>query len=277
MISRSLKSKRKLLLKLTVLTIYPLCVLAYTWTCVFRSDLDGRRHGPSIPTNFPTQHSALIFTWLPKDEWRPRPNLILFVTSRRCINTESAILPLRQILPCKQPSSPVVNSTINLSFRYMKIDYVRALRSHYASRLRLRLDIVFTVILVGIGAYLWRSPTLHWLGLSCLVVAIAFALMLIAVFALIPRLAFRREPKFRDDYSLTFSPDGIHFRTAHVDSHLQWSMYQRAMIDSHSYILYYGTFQFTVIPKRVFLSVEQQQEFEKLLAQHISKIVRRAA
>jgi hypothetical protein len=30
-----------------------------------------------------------------------------------------------------------------------------------------------------------------------------------------------------------------------------------------------------VIPKRVFQSIEQQQEFEQLLVQHISEIVRR--
>ena len=156
----------------------------------------------------------------------------------------------------------------------MEIDYVRALRSHYASRLRLRIDIVITIVLLGIGAYLWRSPTLHWLGLACISLAIAFALMLIAAFTIIPLLAFRREPKFRDDYSLTFSPEGIHFRTAHIDYHLQWNLYSGAVIDTHSYILYYGTRQFTVIPKRVFHSVEQRQEFEKLLAHHISKIVR---
>jgi len=31
------------------------------------------------------------------------------------------------------------------------------------------------------------------------------------------RLIFRREPKFRDDYLLSFSPEGIHFRTAHIE------------------------------------------------------------
>ena len=113
-----------------------------------------------------------------------------------------------------------MNPTINLSFRYAESDYVRALRAHYASYLRLRLDIVVTLVLAGIGVYLWRSPNLHWFGLVCVVVSAGFALLLIAAFTVIPALAFRREPKFRDDYSLTFSSEGIHFRTAHVDSHL---------------------------------------------------------
>jgi hypothetical protein len=45
-----MKNKRKILRRVAILvlllSIYPLCVLCYTWTCVFRSDLEGGRHGP---------------------------------------------------------------------------------------------------------------------------------------------------------------------------------------------------------------------------------------
>jgi hypothetical protein len=170
-----------------------------------------------------------------------------------------------------------VNSTINLSFRSAKSDYVRALRAHYASHLRLRLDIVVTVVLAAIGAYFWRSTSLHWLGVTSVVISVGFALILVAAFTIIPPLSFRREPKFREEYTLTFSPDGIRFRTAHIDSQLQWSIYSRALVDAHSYVLYYGSRQFTLIPKRVFQSAEQQQAFEQVLAQHVSQIVRRGA
>lgn len=168
-----------------------------------------------------------------------------------------------------------MNSTVNLSFRYSESDYVRALRAHYTSRLRLRVDAVVTVVLVGVGAYLWCLPSLRWLGVACVAIAVVFALILIAAFTVLPPLVFRREPKFRDEYSMTFSADGIHFRTAHIDSQLQWSLYSRALVDAHSYVLYYGSRQFTVIPKRVFQGAEQQQAFEQLLTQHVSQIVRR--
>jgi hypothetical protein len=170
-----------------------------------------------------------------------------------------------------------MNSTVSLSFRYLERDYVRALRAHYASRLRLPLDIAVVVVLTGIGAYLWRSADLHWLGLACVVLAGAFAAMLIAAFTVIPSFVFRREPKFRDEYALTFSQDGIHFRTAHIDSQLQWSMYSRALVDAHSYVLYYGARQFTVIPKRVLQTSEDQETFEQLLTEHVPQIVRRHA
>ncbi len=168
-----------------------------------------------------------------------------------------------------------MNSTVNLSFRYLESDYVRALRAHYASRLRLRLDIVVVVAMTAIGIYLWQSPSSRWFGVAFVSIAALFSLMLVAAFAVIPPLVFRREPKFRDEYSLAFSSEGIHFRTAHIDSRLQWSMYSSALVDAHSYVLYYGTRQFTVIPKRVFQSSEQQQAFEQLLRQHVSEIVRR--
>lgn len=168
-----------------------------------------------------------------------------------------------------------MDSTVNLSFRYSESDFVRAMRAHYASRLRLRLDIVVIVVTVAFGAYLWRSPNSHLYGMVVVGIAAAFALMLVAAFAIIPSVVFRREPKFRDDYSLTFSPEGIHFRTAHIDSQLQWSMYSQALVDAYSFVLYYGARSFTVIPKRAFRSAEEQQAFEKLLTQHVSEIVRK--
>jgi hypothetical protein len=162
--------------------------------------------------------------------------------------------------------------TVNLSFRYAEQDYVRAMRAHYASRLRLPLDIAVIVGLAVLGAYeAWSGS--QGFGITLLSVSGIFALMLVAAFAIIPRIAFRSQPKFRDDYSLGFSPQGIHFRTAHIDSDLQWSMYTSALVDAHSFILYYGSQQFTVIPKRVFRDVLQRQTFEQLLGQNVSNVV----
>ena len=171
------------------------------------------------------------------------------------------------------PKGGSVDSTVNLSFRYLESDYVRAMRAHYASRLRLRLDVVVIVATVAFGAYLWHSPQSRLYGMVVVGIAAAFALMLVAAFAVIPSVVFRREPKFRD--SLTFSPEGIHFRTAHIDSQLQWSMYSQALVDAHSFVLYYGSRSFTVIPKRVFPTAEQREAFEKLLAQNVPQIVRK--
>ena len=165
-----------------------------------------------------------------------------------------------------------MNETIDLSFRYSESDIVRAMRAHYASRMRPRLEIIMAIGLAALGAYFWHSSS-HWLGVFFVGASVVFALFLFAAFVIMPPLAFRLEPKYRDDYSLVFSAEGVHFRTVHVDSQLLWSLYSQALVDAYSYILYYGSRTFTVIPKRVFQSPEQQEAFDRLLAKRVSKIV----
>src|SRR5712664_40035 len=165
-----------------------------------------------------------------------------------------------------------MDSTIHLTFRYSEQDIVRAMRAHVASRLRLKFDIVLVLAMALFGAYSWRSLDSPRYGMALVGVSAVFALMLIAAFGVVPALVFRREAKFRDEYSLTFSPEGIHFRTVHINSQLQWSMYSRALVDAHSFVLYYGSRSFTVIPKRVFETTEQQAAFERLIEMKIPAI-----
>jgi len=165
-----------------------------------------------------------------------------------------------------------MNSTIQLTFLYAERDYVRAMRAHFASRLRIKLDLAVAAAAALSGIYLWQSPDLRWWGVGLLCTSATLLLMLFAAFFLIPRLVFRREPKFRDEYSLSFSPEGIHFRTAHIDSQLQWSMYNRVLIDAYSIVLYHGVQSFTVIPKRVFESPEQLAALERLISESIPTI-----
>jgi YcxB-like protein len=162
--------------------------------------------------------------------------------------------------------------TVNLSFRYAEQDYVRALRAHYSTRLRLPLDIAVTVAVAIVGMYELRSGSRAF-GITLLCLAVVFALILVAAFIVIPRIWFRSQPKLRDEYALRFSPEGIHFQTAHIDSKLQWAMYTKALVDPYSFILYYGRQQFTVIPKRVFQDGSQRQTFERLLHQNVSNVV----
>jgi hypothetical protein len=183
--------------------------------------------------------------------------------------------PVGQWIRFLQRGALLVNSTVDLSFRYTQCDYVRAMRAHYATVLHLKLDIAAALILAVLGVYLWSPPDSHWIGIVFMVISTLFALILITAFIIIPRLAFRHRPKLHDDYALSFSPDGIRFRTAHINSQLQWSLYSRALVDAHSYILYYGSNQFTVIPKRVFQSAEEQESFDVLLDEHVPKVVRR--
>ncbi len=149
------------------------------------------------------------------------------------------------------------------------------MRSHFADVFRLKLDITIMIAMAVLGAYFWQFPEWRWLVIVCTGVSAVFAIILILAFAIIPQMVFRRDPKFLQDYSLTFSREGIHFQTAHIDSQLQWGMYSRALVDSHSYVLYHGARSFTIIPKRIFQSAGELKAFEELLAQNVPKIIRK--
>lgn len=168
-----------------------------------------------------------------------------------------------------------LNSTVRLAFQYLEIDYVRAQRAHFGSPFRIWLDIAIAVGLAVFGCVLLWFQDFHWFGVFCVGASAVFGLVLFTGLVVTPRWVFRREPKLRDEYSLSFSPQGIHFRTAHIDSQLQWSVYSRALVDARSYLLYHGARQWSVIPRRVFQSGDQQQAFERLLTEHVPQIVRR--
>jgi hypothetical protein len=164
---------------------------------------------------------------------------------------------------------------VSVTFHYSEIDYVRAMRAHYRSHLRVWRDVIVVILGGAAAAELWKSANFRWLSITLFGVLSVFALLMVAAFTLIPTVVFRREPKFRDEYALTFSEEGIHFTTAHVDSQLQWSIYSQALVDAHSYVLYYGARSLTIIPTRVFQNTAQQTVFEQLLEENIPRIIRK--
>lgn len=168
-----------------------------------------------------------------------------------------------------------MENPITLRFRYTEEDYVQAMRAHYYRQLCKPLDLTIVVVTFAAGVNLWALAGLHWLGVACVAIVAIYLLMLALAYFFIPQRLFRSDPKFRDEYNLDFSSAGIHFRTASIDSQLQWSLYSRALISEHTYNLYYGTRGITVIPKRVLANAQQQADFEKLLAEKISAISRR--
>lgn len=167
-----------------------------------------------------------------------------------------------------------MDSTVRLSFRYSEQDYLRAMRAHFKSRLRLKLDIVVIVLSAVLGFYEWHSLDSPLWGIGLISLSVVFALVLAVAFGIVPRMVFRGDPKFRDQYSLTFSAGGIHFQTVHINSQLEWGMYSRALVDEHSFVLYHSRRSFTVIPKRVFESPEHLAAFERLLSEKIPEIIR---
>jgi len=87
----------------------------------------------------------------------------------------------------------------------------------------------------------------------------------------LPRLAYRQQPKLHDEYFLESGPKGIEFRTESVHSHLEWKLCLELLSDAHTHLLLYGKNVFTAIPRRVFAGPEQEAAFLELVRQGIGR------
>jgi predicted RND superfamily exporter protein len=167
------------------------------------------------------------------------------------------------------------DKNIRLKFRYSEREYVQALRASARTRLRLPLDIAMIAVCAIVGFLSLRSDDSQWFGIFSIAAAAALSVMILISLFVIPTIVFRSDPKFKDEYELDFSSDGIHFKTAHIDSEIQWSFYQKALIIPSAYVLYNGKRNVSVIPKRVFESPEKLALFDSLVVEKVPQIARK--
>ena len=92
----------------------------------------------------------------------------------------------------------------------------------------------------------------------------------------LPRRRFRGDPKFRDEYNLSFTDAGIDFKTVHMSSTVAWDFYTRVLENDRLYVMVYGKnmHALSVIPKRAFGDSQQESTFRQLLRRHLDSKVK---
>lgn len=159
--------------------------------------------------------------------------------------------------------------SVRLKFKYTEQEYRAAVRVYmlHTPRVLIRTSLsvalmTFAVFMMSLFADAGLLSGLLWAALLLTVIASN-------IFYLTPKRLFRGEPKFRDEYTLEFSDEGIHATTINADSKLNWRLYTKAVEHKNLYLLIYGTYMMTVVPKRAFISAEQEMEFRGLLSRNL--------
>jgi YcxB-like protein len=165
------------------------------------------------------------------------------------------------------------NEAVQLSFRYSEEEYLAAVRFYFWHSKTLLARVVVTYVLLSAG--LAMLPLL--MGFS-LAVWFHPALFVIASVALFhgyvvdrPRTYFRGDPKFRDEYHLTFTNAGIEFYTQNMSSMTAWNFYSGVVENDSFYILIYGKniHSLSIVPKRAFQSSNQDTIFRQILRRNV--------
>ena len=159
-----------------------------------------------------------------------------------------------------------MQETISLRFKYSEEEYVAATRL-YVKRstdfmFRLLACVVYSIACIFL--FVWLEFAAEAVFLLVFVSLLPFVIGYLYLFVL-PRQRFRGDPKFRDEYLLQFSDDGIQFKTAQIDALVQWSLYSKVIENERFYLLIYGQNMISVIPKRAFANANQVAAFNGLL------------
>jgi hypothetical protein len=160
---------------------------------------------------------------------------------------------------------------ISISFVNKLKDHIEAQRVLYSKSVMAKLDKVVAVLLFGFGIYCVVFVGLRWWTIIWFPLAVAEWFDWLSLSRWRTRIEFQRNPKFREKYHLTFSRENIHFKTASLDSILQWTHYERVIESPDLFLLMYGKGLYTLIPKRCFNSNEEMNVFRTLLSQTIAR------
>lgn len=165
------------------------------------------------------------------------------------------------------------DEAVQLSFRYSEEEYLAAIRFYFWHSKTLLGRAIVTYVLFSASLVL-------------LPVAMGFSLPLWANLALVgiagvalfhgyvvdrPRTYFQGDPKFRDDYHLTFTDAGIEFHTQNMSSMTAWNFYSGVVESDSFYILIYGNniHSLSIVPKRAFQSSNQDTTFRQILRRNV--------
>jgi hypothetical protein len=162
-----------------------------------------------------------------------------------------------------------LSDPIGVTFTFTRDEYVRAMKRHYKTALNVRRDVVAGVAGIAVGLYLALASNFGWIGwLSFGVGASLLTLVAYAIFVL-PSMIYNSQPKLKNQYRLSFSDDGIGFKTDGIDSTLQWSLYQSWRSDNEFYIMYYGKRNLSVIPRRVLTVGDADSRLLEMLERNV--------
>lgn len=158
---------------------------------------------------------------------------------------------------------------ISIRFTNELNDHIEAQRVLYKESVLAKMDKVVAVLLFGFGIYCIASVGLKWWTIVWFPLAVAEWFNWLSLSRWRTKVEFQRNPKFREEYHLTFSREDIRFKAASFDSTLKWTHYNRVVEGQDLFLLMYGKGLYTLVPKRCFTSNKEINAFRTLLFEAI--------
>ena len=154
---------------------------------------------------------------------------------------------------------------VAIKFQYTEKEYVKAVRKYLLVTDTIRkLDLVLAIIGVPCTLLYLFLSSFGWFGILLFVCAVLFAGFIGFQYLYAPILTFRKTPKFREEYRLIFTKEGILFETATIHSELKWNIYAKFWESEDCYYLEQEEHIYTILPKRAFSGDAEKLAIERM-------------
>jgi hypothetical protein len=167
-----------------------------------------------------------------------------------------------------------MNESVHISFRNTETEYMAATRFYYLHSRELVTRLIVTFVLFAVGLVVLFPLILDYslpIPVSLFLLGIVGAGWFHRAVIDLPRRHFRGDPKFRDEYHLTFSDAGIQFQTLNMSSMIAWNFYTGVIENDKFYLMKYGHYihSVSIVPKRAFKDSGQETTFRQMLRRNL--------
>jgi hypothetical protein len=152
------------------------------------------------------------------------------------------------------------------SFRYIasQADFRSARRLLFKRSRSLQLTLFFLAVILVQAIHDWLGGSAP--ALTLLVLTGILTWQFIRSYCLVPsQLAPKSESFIGNEWNFAYSTDGLRFSSPDLDSIMRWTNITKVMENSSLYYLAGKAGRFYIVPKRIFVSPDDEQDFRSTL------------
>lgn len=159
---------------------------------------------------------------------------------------------------------------MELNFTYDKKEWIRGYREYQflVKRITKMQLVVMALLPFLIGAMICLNGMD---GVMSLLIAISAVFYVMAGFVMLiqPHWIYKQTSKYHQPYKMMFSREGIYFEIKDISSKLGWDVYSEYSETKEFVYLLQGKVTYTLIPKRVFVTEKDLEQFRKILEESL--------
>jgi hypothetical protein len=166
--------------------------------------------------------------------------------------------------------SPMNNEPVTIKFKYNFNDLIQGFRIYRKGTLSHKIVIALGIIFILFG--IWYYLELGFNLSSILLFIFAIILLTDLVRHIRIWLAYKRnEQLYTAENEVTFTESAIDLKTPRTEAQNKWTAYSDLLEDKELFLLVYGKWLYSIIPKRAFKDSEELDRVRILFLEHLEK------